>query len=278
MIFFMKTSDLFKVLVIGEICIDKFTYGKSFRLCPDVPAPVFTPIDEICNAGMAGNVVNNLSHNKIQVELVTNPETMVKQRYVDKLTNHTFLRVDLNDSVKPYDNTSPAIEEQLNTYDIVIISDYCKGFVTEELIEKVCNNHPLVILETKKVLGEYCKNAQFVKMNEKEFEDIKDKIDIETWKSKLIITLGNRGCMYQDTIYPCNKVEVFDLCGAGDTFLAAFAIGYCVDRDIYGALKKANNAASYVVQHRGVISCYSRPGADGKEIIVKKLNMGGLPV
>jgi len=273
MIFFMKNNKLFNILVIGELCIDKFTYGKSFRLCPDVPAPVFTPIDEICNAGMAGNVVTNLSHSKIHVELVTNSEIMIKQRYVDKLTNHTFLRVDLNDSVKPYDNYSPAIEEQLDTFDVVIISDYCKGFVTEELIEKICNNHPLVILETKKVLGEYCKNAQFVKMNEKEFEDIKDKIDINEWKDKLIITLGDRGCMYQDKIYPVHKVEVFDLCGAGDTFLAAFAIGYCVDRDVYSAIEHANQAASDVVQHRGVVSCYSRTGDNGEEITVKKLNM-----
>lgn len=243
-----------KILVVGEICIDKFTYGKAFRLCPDVPAPVFTPINEINNPGMAGNVVANLSNKDDIIDLVCNSEVIVKQRYVDSLTNHTFLRVDLNDTVKPYNNSHPAIEQNLHQYDVVIISDYCKGFVTEELIERICNNHPLVILETKKILGDYCKNAQFIKMNEKEFEDIKNKIDVNEWVDKLIVTLGDRGCIYQNKIYPVNKVEVFDLCGAGDTFLAAFATCYFVDKNVNDAIRVANHAASYVVQKRGVVS------------------------
>lgn len=263
-----------KILVIGELCLDKFTYGKAFRLCPDVPAPVFTPVHEIQNPGMAGNVVNNLTQLKnAKVDLVSNSEHIIKQRYVDKTTNHTFLRVDYNDSVKPYDNSHPAIEAELDTYDFVIISDYCKGFVTEELIQKVCDNHPMVFVETKKILGDFCKNAKFIKMNEQEFSDIQHTINVQDWDNKLIITLGDRGCQYKNQIYPVNKVEVFDLCGAGDTFLAAFAVGYWLDNDIESSIELANNAASEVVQHRGVVAVYSRLNESGEETIVKKLNI-----
>ena len=51
-----------KTLVIGDSCLDSFVYGKSTRLCPDTPVPVFTPIRRVTNSGMAGNVFVNLEN------------------------------------------------------------------------------------------------------------------------------------------------------------------------------------------------------------------------
>ena len=93
-----------EILVIGDSCIDRFIYGKSERLCPDVPVPVFIPEKTEENMGMAGNVYNNLvslGHGRYHCMLVTPTETITKERYVDKQTNYTFLRVDRNDKVKP---------------------------------------------------------------------------------------------------------------------------------------------------------------------------------
>ena len=46
-----------KILVIGELCIDKFVYGEVKRLSPEAPVPVFNPIVTEENRGMAGNVL-----------------------------------------------------------------------------------------------------------------------------------------------------------------------------------------------------------------------------
>ena len=50
----------YKVLVIGEKCLDRFVYGECLRLSPEAPVPVFRPIYETTNLGMAANVVANL--------------------------------------------------------------------------------------------------------------------------------------------------------------------------------------------------------------------------
>ena len=59
-----------KILVIGDSCEDKFTYGSSHRLCPDIPAPVFSPNIDVVNAGMAGNVYENLKGLGLKCDLI----------------------------------------------------------------------------------------------------------------------------------------------------------------------------------------------------------------
>jgi len=243
-----------KVLVIGEKCIDKFTYGKAFRLCPDYPAPVFTPGREVIDDGMAGNVVNNFKSIGVETDFFHNREELIKHRFVDELTNHTFLRVDNTDTVTNLDASKLMVGRTLNDYDCVVISDYCKGFLSENSIEYICRLHGNVIIETKKILGDYCKKAKFIKMNEKEYEYIKPHINLNEWKDKLLVTLGDKGCLYNEKIYPVDKVEVFDLCGAGDTWLAAYVYGYLRFKNIDKAINIANKAASQVVQKRGVVT------------------------
>lgn len=259
------------VLVIGEICLDKFTYGKAFRLCPDYPAPVFTPGKTINDDGMAGNVVNNLKSLGLTPDFIHQKHFLSKQRYVDELTNHTFLRVDNVDKVERIDRSILLSDRSLKEYDCIIISDYCKGFLENSDIEFICKLSDNVIIETKKILGDYCKKAKFIKMNEKEYNDILPYINLDEWKEKLIITLGDKGCMFKDKIYPVEKVEVFDLCGAGDTWLAGFVFELLNSNDTDKSIKFANDAASSVVQRRGVVAVYSRQNEDGTHQIVKKL-------
>ena len=80
---------------------------------------------------------------------------------------------------------------------------------------------------------------------------------MEEWANKLIVTLGDQGCMFRKEngfcYYPVDSVDVFDLSGAGDTFQAALVTNYLDTFDIDSALKYANLCASRVVQRKGVV-------------------------
>jgi len=138
-----------KVLVIGETCTDIFIYGTSERKSPEGKGPVFVPQREMYGMGMASNTTNNLAAMGIDVDVFSDNGNIIKTRYVNEKTNELYLRVDENDSVERIDiNELP----ELSQYDAIIISDYCKGFLTEEDIDKIASMHDLVIADTKKNL------------------------------------------------------------------------------------------------------------------------------
>ena len=64
--------------------------------------------------------------------------------------------------------------------------------------------------------------------------------------------MGEGGCKLADKIYPVEKVEIKDLCGAGDTFMASLCVGYLKTKDIAKSLNYANECATRVVQKKGV--------------------------
>ena len=254
-------------LVIGEECLDRFVYGKSERLCPDIPVPVFIPEKTEENRGMAGNVYNNfvsLSLETYHHRLVTPIETIIKERYVDRQTNYTFLRVDRNDRVQPISFIGSDLNrKRLSSYEAIVIVDYGKGFLNESAIEHICSLNENVFLDTKKALGDFCKKAKIIKMNSPEFERVKNEIKLEDWKDKLIVTLGEKGCMYLRGgdasgfhYYSTDSVEVFDAAGAGDTFLAALVVKYLGTKNMDAAIKFANNKSKEVVQQKGVSVIY----------------------
>ena len=74
----------------------------------------------------------------------------------------------------------------------------------------------------------------------------------KTLPSQCIVTLGKQGCEYAGQIYAAPQVEVVDVCGAGDTFLAALVYQYLKTNQIPEALLFANRAASVTVRHMGV--------------------------
>jgi D-glycero-beta-D-manno-heptose-7-phosphate kinase len=90
----------FNILVIGDTCTDKFSYGNAFRLAPEAPIPVFNPVYSESNPGMAGNVVANLQALGIATVTLHNSENVIKTRYVDDRSGQILLRVDENDKVK----------------------------------------------------------------------------------------------------------------------------------------------------------------------------------
>tara|TARA_R110000824_G_scaffold46207_1_gene133064 strand:+ start:232 stop:966 length:735 start_codon:yes stop_codon:yes gene_type:complete len=237
-------------LVIGESCVDVFCYGGCKRLCPEAPAPVFNPTDYKENGGMSKNVYENIIALGYECDIITNDnwKEITKTRYIHKSTNQLFIRVDNGDDKIKRCNV---YDIDFKEYKIVIISDYCKGFLMEEDIDYIASNHNCVFLDTKKDLGEWCKNVNFIKINNIEYERTKNMIT-DKMREKMIITLGHKGCLFQKTIFPVENVEIKDVSGAGDTFLAGLVVKYLESNDIRESAKFANECATKVVQRRGV--------------------------
>lgn len=242
-----------KVLVIGDSCLDKFIYCNIERICPEAPVPVMNPIRETTNPGMACNVVENLKSLNLEVNLITNPEQITKTRYVDNRSGQMVVRVDENDICKRIEIEKTLTTIQWDNYDAVVISDYCKGFITEDDIEYIAQSHPLTFMDTKKQLGNWCNHISFIKINEfehkKNFELLPNYPQIQ---NKLIITRGKEGCEHMGKIYSVPPVSVKDVSGAGDTFLAGLVFKYLQTNNIEKAIKFANKCATQIVQKRGV--------------------------
>jgi D-beta-D-heptose 7-phosphate kinase/D-beta-D-heptose 1-phosphate adenosyltransferase len=245
-----------KILVVGDSCIDNFTYGSVVRLAPEAPVPVFNPTQTTSNNGMAGNVVNNLKSIGVEVFLITNNEVISKTRYVDERTNQILIRIDENDRISRIDQKvlKKIVNNQYNdvTYDSIIISDYDKGFLTEEDIQFICINNKNIFIDTKKILDEWCINADFIKINHVEYEHTKFNINNLDLEKKLIITLSDKGCKYQDKIFTVSKVQIKDVSGAGDTFISGLVAEYVRTKNIEMSIKFAQDCATIVVQKKGV--------------------------
>jgi len=230
----------FKVLLIGDSCVDEYVFGICSRLNPEAPVPVLDYDRTEYKPGMAANVYENLKSFNLEVEFITNKEKIIKTRYVDHKYNHQILRVDRHEVL------SPLLESSFDKkYDAIVISDYDKGFITKErLFDIVKVAHCPVFIDTKKkVVPE--KDNCFIKVNEIEFNALVDP------PKNVVATLGERGSQYKGIIYPTEKAKVFDVVGAGDTFLAALTYFYLLTGSIEKAIPYANKASTIVVQHIG---------------------------
>jgi len=244
-----------RILIIGESCRDVFCYGECNRMCPEAPVPVFNPMEIISNPGMAMNVRRNIETlGKIKVDMHTNQnwKKITKTRYIDHRTNHMFMRLDENDS--EYANTHDLDSLIYKNFDAVVISDYDKGFLSCDDINTIASRSTCVFLDTKKILGDWCAHVSYIKINEHEYKRNKHIIDKkpDLYKKKLIVTMGSKGCLYGDSVYPVPKVEIKDLSGAGDTFIAALVVKYVETKNIETSIHHANQCATSVVQKRGV--------------------------
>jgi len=238
------------ILVIGDSCTDNYIYGTCNRLAPEGPIPVFMPLKEETNGGMARNVYDNLVSLGKQCTVITNPENITKTRYVEHRTNHILLRVDSHERIV---NRIEDIESiPFENYSAIVISDYDHGFLTEEDIEYISNKAKCTtFLDTKKRLGKWCHGIDFIKINQFEYENTKETVTQE-FQQKLIVTLSDKGCIYANKYFPVEAVEVKDMTGAGDTFLSGFVSEYLKTNNVESAINKANEYATIIVQHKGV--------------------------
>ena len=238
-----------KVLVIGDSSRDIFVYCNALKLCPDFPVPALEVVNQTENPGMAANVQRNIKVLLDSCDLVTNNnwKEVTKTRYVHSQSNHMFFRVDTSHKLDRIDLSAI----NYNDYDLIVISDYDKGFLTEDDINEICWHHANTFLDTKKILGVWCQHAKYIKINDFEYQNSKPYLVPEI-RNRIIHTMGGEGCEYKGKRYPVNKVEVKDVSGAGDSFMAALVVEYCKTDDIIKSIEFANKCASEVVTHRGV--------------------------
>jgi D-beta-D-heptose 7-phosphate kinase/D-beta-D-heptose 1-phosphate adenosyltransferase len=212
--------------------------------------PVVKIVETFSLPGMSSNVDNNLKQLGIDADFVTNNTLIKKTRYIDKRSGQHLLRVDDEPEIVPWSgriHLSP-----IEQYDAIVISDYNKGFLSYEHIETIIRSVKCpVFIDTKKQdLSRFGAPNVFVKINEHEY---KNRYSIP---QNLIITLGGDGASLkmignEDKTYPTKSVEVMDVCGCGDTFMAALVAQYLFTNDIEKSRIFANIAAGITVQHRG---------------------------
>jgi D-beta-D-heptose 7-phosphate kinase/D-beta-D-heptose 1-phosphate adenosyltransferase len=245
---------MLKLVVIGDVCKDIFIYGECKRLSPEAPVPVFTPVSKTVNLGMSGNVMINLRTlvGYDDIQFFRQKEEITKTRYVDNKSNHMFLRVDEGEDNISRITITEEMLSQVRDADVVVISDYDKGFLTPEDLQFIGENSRFSILDTKKKLPPSILSVfNYIKVNESEYLANKEAFDV--LEDKVIITLGSKGASYKGVLYPSpHPKETIDVSGAGDTFLAAFVVRYTETSDVGNAIIYANELSSIVVSKRGV--------------------------
>ena len=103
----MPQQKPYKILLIGDSCVDEYVYGTCERLNPEAPVPILKFGRKETKNGMAWNVRNNLSAFGMEVYMLTNKERIVKTRYIDEKYNQQILRVDVEDKISPMDYEIP---------------------------------------------------------------------------------------------------------------------------------------------------------------------------
>ena len=217
------------------------------------------------------------------------PRIPIKVRYY--VDSHYFMRDDIE--AQKQNNQSEFnlqyINQILNNNDLIIVSDYQKGFINtnslQNIISKCSEKKVPLFIDTKNKKSHAIKNAFCLKINRSEFdtlfevdqyisedniEDLKELIDIKRKKAKiqnLVVTVGSKGSILANEkgIFhaPASLVEVIDLTGAGDAFLAALVYSFtnkfkdknkleCDDLNLQD-ITLGNKAAETVVCRKGTV-------------------------
>ena len=230
----------YKLLLLGDDCTDIYKYGSVDRISPEAPVPVFIPRYDIVKDGMAGNVRKNLEALGCEVKFL-HGETSTKTRLIDTRSKQQIVRID-----RDVESKQLTVEIPLDEYAAIVVSDYNKGTIGYELIEHLRKNFKgPIFVDTKKTDLARLEGC-FIKINE-----LENSRATSFPTAGLIVTYGERGVVYNQFAFGARTVEVADVCGAGDTFLAALCYQYLTSLDMHSAIGFAINASAVTVQHLG---------------------------
>lgn len=230
----------FKILLVGDDCIDVYQFGTVDRISPEAPVPVFECTHKDTKPGMAGNVAKNLEALGCRVTYLHN-ETSTKTRLIDVRSKQQIVRIDSDSRCTPltFDTVIPP------GYDAIVVSDYNKGTVTYELLKELREGFAgPIFVDTKKTDLAQLEGC-IVKINQLEHSRITSRC------TDLIVTQGDKGAVWNDIHFTARRVEVADVCGAGDTFLAALTYKYLLEDNMAPAINFAIRASAVTVQHIG---------------------------
>jgi D-beta-D-heptose 7-phosphate kinase/D-beta-D-heptose 1-phosphate adenosyltransferase len=200
----MNFSDT-KIVVVGDIMLDRYVWGKVRRISPEAPVPVVKVQRTSQTLGGAGNVANNLaslgckvtvigvcgSDNKAEALRQLLSEKNIRHHLIEDTTGPTItktrimadkqqmMRLDEEVVNSPSDNTFKQVKDRLMKAmkggDVVILSDYGKGLLTcpdmtQELIHMACDHHLPVLVDPKGGQWDRYRNATGITPNISELE------------------------------------------------------------------------------------------------------------
>jgi D-beta-D-heptose 7-phosphate kinase/D-beta-D-heptose 1-phosphate adenosyltransferase len=240
-----------KVLVFGDVIVDKYIYGTSERISPEAPVPVVKYQHEVKTLGGAGLVYENLKSLGVDVTLFeTNQPRSIKTRII--CDGHYITRIDDDKDADGAAVLKNVLRSDFSQYDYVILSDYNKGVLDDSLriIEHINKFDCKIIVDPKEHATQY-KDAWLVKPNNSEFT----KFGFCQWQGNIITTnAGDNVLASIDGVeynLPVAQVEVSDVTGAGDCFLAAFVYGLTKNYNYTQCLELAIKGSRRAVQHVG---------------------------
>jgi D-beta-D-heptose 7-phosphate kinase/D-beta-D-heptose 1-phosphate adenosyltransferase len=240
-----------KVLVIGDIIIDKYVYGTSSRISPEAPVPVITYIEEKETLGGAGLVYENLKSLGVDVKLIDFfDKASVKTRVI--CDGHYITRIDDDYIADGSMFLTYILSQDFSQYDYVILSDYNKGTLDESIeIIKHLNTYGCKVIVDPKEHASHYEGAWLVKPNNSEYT----KFEFDEWKGNIITTDAGHSVIAtidnKEYKVSVETVEVSDVTGAGDCFMAAFVYGLTKNYDYEKCLKLAVSGSTESVKHSG---------------------------
>jgi D-beta-D-heptose 7-phosphate kinase/D-beta-D-heptose 1-phosphate adenosyltransferase len=290
-----------RILVVGDLMIDEYLWGAVDRISPEAPVQIVTVDHQEITLGGSGNVVNNLVALGAKVAAVgvigagangkclldklselgvdtdgviseANRPTTKKTRVI--AAHQQVLRLDKETkneiSQKTFNTITRSAEKIIPDVDVVLISDYGKGLVTESLISKLTadarKHGKLAIADPKGFDFAKYSGAHVITPNKKEASlaagiEIVDESSLfeagrrllqTTGVDKLIITCGKDGMVVFEPKRKPQKIstkarQVYDVSGAGDTVLALLGLACAAKLSFTEAVTLANIAAGIVV-------------------------------
>ena len=240
-----------KVLVIGDVIIDKYIYGTSTRISPEAPVPVITYIEEKETRGGAGLVYENLKSLGVDVDMFeTQGQVSVKTRII--CDGHYVTRIDDDAQANGTEVLKQVQETNFSQYDYVVLSDYNKGVLDEakDIIKHINTFECKIIVDPKENAWFY-ENAWLVKPNYSEFHDL----GFGEWQGNIITTNAGEEIIAQidgkNYEIEVDAVEVADVTGAGDCFLAGFVYALTKGYSYKRCLEIATKGSTESVKHVG---------------------------
>jgi D-beta-D-heptose 7-phosphate kinase/D-beta-D-heptose 1-phosphate adenosyltransferase len=297
-----------RIVVVGDVMLDQFIWGQVKRISPEAPVPVVDFERESFMPGGAANVARNLSAlgidtamfshigkddagkrlKKILSEekvdchglLVENSRaTSIKSRIVAH--QQQVVRVDretkTENSPQATRRLLTALEPVLLMADAVVVGDYGKGIVTQELLDGIrhfCRNRGIWLsLDPKPIHSIDLSHLSLITPNRKEFfelagvrddhkvadprqdsglQEAARKLLQDLSPALMLVTLGDQGMLLcqrkQKPIHiPTVAQEVYDVSGAGDTVIASFTTAIAAGASPLEAAIISNHAAGVVV-------------------------------
>ena len=296
-----------KVLCVGDLILDHYVHGNIDRISPEAPIPVLKADDRNYNIlGGCGNVARNICSANSKCHLISivgndsdglkireiikeiknltfnliidkNRCTTKKTRYVCE--NQQILRVD-NEIESPISKVLETkiiklLKNKINDYDVIVLSDYNKGVLTDTLIKKIIKiaQHfkKILIVDPKKKDFSVYAGATFITPNFKELKSSVNTYNINSknyddnlviklskqiinkFKFKAVITTRSSDGISVVTDVgsffhlPSEAKEVFDVSGAGDTVLAYLSTSISKGKSLESSVKISNIAAGLAV-------------------------------